>query len=99
VERALPAHPQLGESLRDVLLAWLYGINGGKGSPAGEFEIDHSVADPVIARVTLELDGGARLTVPATRFFELVHIDQSRTAENKYRLVIESSTLKEVSDR
>ena len=49
--------------------------------------------------MTLELDGGARLIVPAARFFELVHIDQSRTAENKYRLVIESSTLKEVSDR
>jgi hypothetical protein len=99
VERALPAHPQLGESLRDILLAWLYAMNAGKGGPADEFEIDHSVADPFIARVTLELDGGARLTVPANRFFELVHIDQSRTAENKYRLVIESSTLKEVSDR
>ena len=96
VERALPSHTQLGESLRDVLAAWLYGVNAGT---AGDFEIDHSVADPFIARVTLELDGGARLTVPAARFLELVHIDQSRTAENKYRLVIESSTLKEVSDR
>jgi hypothetical protein len=99
VERALPAHPELGVSLRDILAAWLRGISSTEAIPVGEFEIDHSVADPFIARVTLELDGGARLTVPAARFFDLVHIDPSRTAENKYRLVIESSTLKEVSDR
>jgi hypothetical protein len=99
VERALPAHAELGESLRGILSTWLAGAITSEAAPAGEFEIDHGVADPFIARVTLELDGGARLTVPATRFFELVQIEPDRTAENKYRLIIESSTLKEVSDR
>jgi hypothetical protein len=72
---------------------------GGGASRRPEFAIDHSIADSVVRKVTLELDGGARLSVPADRFAELVRIEPSRTAENKYRLVIESSTLKEVSDR
>ena len=29
VDRAIPAHPHLGESLRDVLAAWLYGLSAG----------------------------------------------------------------------
>ena len=51
------------------------------------------------SRVELELDGGARLIVPAERFADLVRVEPARTAENKYRLVIESLTLREVSER
>ena len=63
------------------------------------FPMDRSMADAVANRVTLELDGGARLTVPAERFADLVRIDPRRTGENKYRIVIESLTLREVHDR
>jgi hypothetical protein len=100
VTQALPSYPQLRESLLAALAILFSGHLASETSPApGEFAIDRNVADPFVARVTLELDGGTRLIVPATRFAELVHIDASRTPENKYRLVIESSTLKEVSDR
>ena len=61
--------------------------------------VDRGTASAVVNRVTLELDGGARLTVPAERFAELVRVDPRRTADNKYRIVIESLTLREVSDR
>ncbi|HEX6819946.1 MAG TPA: nucleoid-associated protein [Ktedonobacterales bacterium] len=63
------------------------------------YTVDRTTASSVVNRVTLELDGGARLTVPAERFAELVRVDPRRTAENKYRIVIESLTLREVSDR
>jgi hypothetical protein len=98
--QALPSYPHLHDSLLTALSILFSGKLASETSPApGEFAIDRNVADPFVARVTLELDGGTRLIVPAARFAELVHIDSSRTSENKYRLVIESSTLKEVSDR
>ncbi|GEM_PF-1057169 len=98
VAAALPSHPDLRASLHAALQSLFQGEESEDGA-AQEFPIDHSVADPFIQRVTLELDGGARLIVPAGRFAELVHIEPERTAENKYRLVIESATLKEVSER
>jgi hypothetical protein len=61
--------------------------------------VDRAFASGLANRVTIELDGGARLSVPADRFAELVQIDPRRTAENKYRLVIESLTFREVSER
>lgn len=61
--------------------------------------IDHSVAAPLLSRVVFELDGGARLIVPVERLDELVHFDPIRTAENKVRIVVESLTLREVSER
>ena len=61
--------------------------------------VDRATASAIVNRITLELDGGARLSVPAERFAELVRVDPRRTAENKYRIVIESLTLREVSDR
>ena len=97
--RALPDHPELQDSLLGKLTEFLPLEEGGLGSHQPEFAIDHSIADSVLRRVTLELDGGARLSVPADRFAQMVRIEPSRTSENKYRLVIESSTLKEVSDR
>lgn len=61
--------------------------------------IDHSVAAPLLSRVVFELDGGTRLIVPVERLDELVHFDPIRTAENKVRIVVESLTLREVSER
>jgi hypothetical protein len=70
------------------------------GQQAGvDFGVDRAFASGLANRVTIELDGGARLSVPANRFAELVQIDPRRTAENKYRLVIESLTFREVSER
>jgi hypothetical protein len=99
-DSALPSRVELQDSLLGTLAAFLPAEEGGAAaSRRPDFAIDHSIADSVVRKVTLELDGGARLSVPADRFAELVRIEPSRTAENKYRLVIESSTLKEVSDR
>jgi hypothetical protein len=70
------------------------------GQQAGvSYGVDRAFASGLANRVTIELDGGARLSVPADRFAELVQIDPRRTAENKYRLVIESLTFREVSER
>jgi hypothetical protein len=96
---ALPDRPELQDSLLGTLVTFLPPDEGDGGSRWPEFVIDHGIAGSVARKVTLELDGGARLSVPADRFAELVRIEPTRTAENKYRLVIESSTLKEVSDR
>jgi hypothetical protein len=98
-DSALPDRPDLQDSLLGALATFLPPEEDGSGPRGPEFVIDHSIAESVVRKVTLELDGGARLSVPADRFAELVRIEPSRTAENKYRLVIESSTLKEVSDR
>ena len=65
----------------------------------GGYGVDRAFASGLANRVTIELDGGARLSVPADRYAELVQIDPRRTAENKYRLVIESLTFREVSER
>lgn len=96
---ALPAYPGLASKLEEHLLTALAPTSGAVPSAPGLISIDSSVATPVVSRVTLELDGGARLIVPADRFAELVRVEPERTNENKVRIVIESLTLKEVSDR
>ncbi|HEV2457800.1 MAG TPA: nucleoid-associated protein [Ktedonobacterales bacterium] len=97
VTAALPHHPHLRDNLEAQLAPLI--APADDATQAGAFAVDPVVAAPVVARVTYELDGGARLSVPADRFAELVRIEPERTAENKYRLVVESLTLKEVSDR
>ncbi|MGH2517897.1 MAG: nucleoid-associated protein, partial [Ktedonobacterales bacterium] len=96
---ALPAYPALALELEERLAAVLGSADSDSAAGWIPFAIDPGAAAPVLNRVTLELDGGARLTVPADRFAELVRIAPERTAENKVRIVIESLTLKEVSDR
>ena len=56
--------------------------------------MDRATADPVVRFVTLELDGGGRLRIPAERFAEMVRIDDQRVG-GKIRLTIETLTLKE----
>ena len=96
VAAALSRHPHLRPDLEAELAPLFAPADTGQ---AGAFAVDPAVAAPVVARVTYELDGGARLSVPADRFAELVRIEPGRTTENKYRLIVESLTLKEVSDR
>ena len=50
-------------------------------------------------RVTLELDGGVRISGPLAMVESVVHFDHRRTPDNKIRMVIESLTLREVSER
>jgi hypothetical protein len=85
--------------LRPLLEEYLAGALAAEEETATGFPVDPATAAGLVNRVTLELDGGARLSVPADRFAELVHVAPARTGENKYRIVIESLTLKEVSDR
>lgn len=97
---ALPAHPELAEELHQRLVGALSaaGYAEGGGAPVHAFEIHAAVAGSVTDRRILELDGGVRLIIPADGP-ELIRVDSERTAENKVRIVIESLTLKEVSDR
>lgn len=95
---ALPDQIHLRAALLTQLEPLLPAAPPAPDQPAA-FAIDASIAAPVVNRVTLELDGGARLSVPASRFGEMVRVQRERTAEGKYRVVIESLTLKEVTDR
>jgi 37-kD nucleoid-associated bacterial protein len=99
VTDALPRYPALARELEERLTASLTSLGASADAPSGQFPVDPVVAAPLLNRVTLELDGGARLIVPADRYADLVRISPERTAENKVRIVIESLTLKEVSDR
>lgn len=92
---ALPAHADLAEELLEALRA--RGLAGEDNEAI--CAIDRGVAAPLLSRMTIELDGGARLIVPVERLDELLHLDPTRTAENKFRLVVESLTLREVSER
>lgn len=96
---ALPAHPRLMAALCERISTMLQPEDFTAEGTCRTFQVDPTAAAGVTGRVTLELDGGARLSVPADRFAELVRIEPARTAENKVRIVIESLTLKEVSDR
>ena len=92
---ALPHHPELAAELLAALRA--RGLAGE--DDAAICAIDRGVAAPLLSRVIFELDGGARLIVPVERLDELLRVDPMRTAENKFRIVAESLTLREVSER
>jgi hypothetical protein len=61
------------------------------------FAVDRVIAKPVIDEIVYEMDGGARLTIPASMRDELLYIVPDRTPQNKTRLVLETLTLKEVT--
>lgn len=62
------------------------------------FTVDRATADPVVQVVTLEMDGGARLIIPAERFAAMAQLDDQRVG-GKIRLTIETLTLKEGTAR
>jgi hypothetical protein len=62
------------------------------------FMVDRATADPIVRTVTLELDGGARLIVPAERFATMAQVDDQRVG-GKIRVTIETLTLKEGAGR
>jgi hypothetical protein len=83
-------------ALAAALLAWLTPhVFDAEFEPHQTlFTVDRATADPVVRFVTLELDGGGRLRIPAERFAEMVRIDEQRVG-GKIRLTIETLTLKE----
>ncbi len=95
VRMALPGYVEFAEDLLANLRA--RGLAGEDNEVI--CAIDRGVASPLLSRVVLELDGGARLIVPVERLDELLRLDPARTADNKFRLVLESLTLREVGER
>lgn len=96
---ALPSRPALAKELCTHLSSTLQPEDFSADGTCRSFRVDPAVAASIVNRITLELDAGARLSVPFDRFDDLVRIEPSRTADNKVRIVIESLTLKEISER
>jgi hypothetical protein len=92
-QAALPTQPALRPHLLAALVAALF---PSPEPPAPSFAVDRAIADPVVRTVTLELDGGARLKIPAEQFEALVRVDPRRV-DARLRLVIETLTLKEAN--
>lgn len=95
VTAALPGHSEFAAELLAVLR--VRGLTDEDNEAI--CAIDRGVAAPLLSRVIFELDGGARLIVPVERLDELLRLAPARTAENKFRIVVESLTLREVSER
>ena len=62
------------------------------------FAVDAAVVSRLLRTVTLELDGGARLSVRADQLASLLDMGRLRRAGNRYELVLTSLTLREVSE-
>ena len=94
---ALAALPADGALAADLLAFLIPQIFDAEFEPQQtRFTVDRATADPVVRYVTLELDGGARLRIPAERFAEMARVDAQRVG-GKIRLTIETLTLKEVT--
>lgn len=95
----LAALPDNGALAAD-LLAWLTPrvFDAAFEPHQTRFTVDRATADPVVQTVTLELDGGARLIVPAERFAAMAQVDDQRVG-GKIRLTVETLTLKEGAGR
>lgn len=62
------------------------------------FAVDAAVVSRLRRVVTLELDGGARLSVRADQLASLLDMGRLHRVGNRYELVLTSLTLREVSD-
>lgn len=62
------------------------------------FPVDRAVAKKYIEKVTIELDGGARLSVPAARFASLARVLDERDAEGKAQVILSSLIFREVNE-
>jgi len=96
---ALAALPGNGALAADLLASVTPQIFDAAFEPdQTRFTVDRATADPIVQTVTLELDGGARLIVPAERFAAMAQVDDQRVG-GKIRLTIETLTLKEGAGR
>jgi 37-kD nucleoid-associated bacterial protein len=98
---ALAALPDTGagDLAADLLASLSASVFDAEFEPhATRFVVDRATADPVVRVVTLELDGGAQLRIPAERFADMARVGERRVG-GKIRLTIETLTLKEGTSR
>jgi hypothetical protein len=93
---ALPQRADLAEALAEQLIASVLDAADLHGEHPF-FPVDRAAARSYLEKVTLELDGGMRLTVSAARFDELVKVADERTNEGKFALTLESLVMREVT--
>ncbi|HEX8997536.1 MAG TPA: nucleoid-associated protein [Ktedonobacterales bacterium] len=93
---ALPTRPELAEELVQRLIGSVLDDVDLKGEHPF-FPVDHAAAKSYLDKVTLDLDGGMRLTVSAARFEELVRVAEERTGDGKITLTLESLMMREVT--
>ena len=92
---ALPSHADLAEELTQRLIAAVLDDPDLRGAHPF-FPVDRAAAKSYLEKVTLELDGGMRLTVSASRFEELVKIAEERADGRTITLTLQSLALREV---
>lgn len=93
---ALPARADLADELTQRLVSKVFEDDTVAGDHPF-FPVDKAAAKNYLEKVTLDLDGGLRLTVSADRFEEMVRVADERTGEGKLLLTIESQALREVT--
>jgi hypothetical protein len=93
---ALPQRPDLREELTRRLIGSVLEDPDLQGEHPF-FPVDRAAAKGYLEKVTLELDGGMRLTLSAARFEELVRVAEERTEEGKLRLTLDSLVMREVT--
>ncbi len=96
VAAALPTRAALADELTLRLVSKVFEDDTVAGDHPF-FPVDKAAAKKYLETVTLELDGGLRLTVSADRFEEMVRVADERTGEGKLLLTIESQALREVT--
>lgn len=98
-EQSLPGRPADAESLVARLTGALFDQDDLDEAMSDHpfFPVDRAVAKGYLEKVTIELDGGARLTVSASRFESLVRVMDERDAEGKAQLTLSSLIFREVT--
>ncbi len=98
--RALPGRPVEAESLVARLTSALFDQDGMDGTMSDHpfFPVDRAAAKKYLDKVTIELDGGARLSVSVAHFDALVQVMDERDAEGKTRLTLSSLIFREVNE-
>lgn len=93
VDLALPTHSELRNELSTYLINSVF----PKHKPdTVHFMVDKDIARQITQSVTIEIDGGGRIMIPAERFSDIVQVDMERTVENKTRIVIETQVFREI---
>ncbi len=93
---ALRTRPDLADELAQRLIGAVLDATDLNGDHPF-FPVDRAVAKSYLEKVTLDLDGGMRLTVSAARFDELARIAEQRTGEGKVQISLESLVMREVT--
>jgi hypothetical protein len=99
-EQALPGKPAEVESLMARLTGALFDLTDPdeRMSDHPFFPVERAAAKKYLEKVTIELDGGAKLTVNAARFDSLVRVMDERDAEGKAQLTLSSLIFREVGE-